>query len=267
MNAVRCLAALFALSLALSCLNGGGSPSWPGPHSGRAIEILLPRSGAARTDDAVVRDLPVCIAAQSWSAGELGRSILYHFQRKGRTLTVGYFVYWTTERPWGNNVLSYAVLPAMFIDAFYSHFFFLFPGAQRLIHGPGDIEGARVVYQQQDDGRWTPVSAVADDGMHREVPLSPGDFVDRDGRVVLLTDVWSHQLGAPGARSFTENGRQKMACFGREAMQPLTDEITRIFRLGSPDDPRRAPPAWRLGPPIARLASAPTPDQLPDLMP
>jgi len=242
MKVIRCLTALFALSLVLSCLSIGGSPSWPGPRTSRAPEPVI----EARGDDEVVRDLTVCVAARSWYAGELGQSILYHYQRTGRTLTVGYFVYWTTERPWGKNALSYAVLPALFIDAFYSHFFFVFPGAQWVIHGPGDIEGARVVYRQQDDGRWTPVSAVADDGLHREVILSPDDFVDRAGRVVLMTDVWSHQLGAPGGRSFAANRTQKMACFVREAMEPLTDEIARDFRLGSPDDPRRARPAWQL---------------------
>ena len=208
------------------------------------------------TADDDIRSLPVCVASQSWSAGELGPSILYHYKREGRTMSVGYFVYWTTERPWGKNALSYAVLPALFIDAFYSHFFFLFPGAQRLLHGPGDVEGARVVYEQQDDGRWTPVSAVASDGFHHEVPLAVDDFVDRDGRVVLMTDVWSHQLGAKGGRSFADGRSQDLKCFGGDTMSPLTEEIARLFRLGSPSDPRRARPAWRLDLPPLRVAHA-----------
>jgi hypothetical protein len=219
-------------------LTAGGAPSWPGPAAQRA-------SVGTGEESEIIRNLPVCVTAHSWSAGELGRSLLYHYERHGRTLTVGYFAYWTTERPWGNNALSYSVLPALFIDAFYSHFFFLFPGMQRVLHGPGDIEGARVVYEQRDDGGWTPVSAVADDGFHREVPLSRDDFVDRRGRVVLMTDVWSHQLGASGARTFAEGN--SVTCFDHDAMEPITDEIAQDFRLGSREEPRRARPAWRLG--------------------
>ena len=132
-------------------------------------------------DDAIVRSLPVCIAAKSWSAGKLGTSVLYRYHREGKRLSVGYFVYWTTERPWGPNALSYSVLPALFIDAFYSHLFFMFPGAQRLLHGPGDIEGARIVYEENEDGRWLPVAGAVDDAFHREVALSPSDFVDSAG--------------------------------------------------------------------------------------
>src|SRR2546423_157770 len=101
---VRRLSALFVSSLLMSCPNMGDS-LWPGP-SGRVA------------DDSVVRKLPLCVASESWSAGELGRTVLYRYKREGRTLTVGYFVYWTTERPWGKNLLSYSVLPALFIDAF-----------------------------------------------------------------------------------------------------------------------------------------------------
>jgi hypothetical protein len=243
MKLLRRLAALFAFSLLVSCLGIGDPPVWPDGTS----------SSADSASDIDIRRLPVCVA-QSWSAGELGRSILYHYKREGRRMTVGYFVYWTTERPWGKNALSYAVLPALFIDAFYSHLLFMFPGAQRLIHGPGDIEGVRVVYEQQDDGRWVPVSAVGSDGFHREVPLSADDFVDSDGRVVLMTDVWSHQLGAKGARAFASQRKDALTCYGGDSMSPLTDEVARMFRLGSPSDPRRAPPAWKLDLPPVRVA-------------
>ena len=250
------LLGLFAISVGLSCFNLGIAPPWPGPVARLTWQALLGTAdGSGESDAEVVKQLPVCIASQSWSAGELGKTVLYHYQRDGRTLRVGYFVYWTTERPWGKNVLSYSVLPALFIDAFYSHLFFMFPGAQRFIHGPGDIEGARVVYHQDDEGRWTPELAVADDGSHREVSLSPGDFVDGQGRVVLMTDVWSHQLGAKGAREFSEHQRGALTCFGGDSVAPLTADVARLFRLGSPRDPRRAPPAWRLDVPSDRTAS------------
>src|SRR5258706_5935588 len=151
MKLLQRLSALLALSTLLSCLNMGSSPPWPAPTARQALDLWLHPASALTTslapeadEDTLVPELPVCVASQSWSAGELGRTILYHAKREGRTLTVGYFVYWTTERPWGKNALSYAVLPALFIDAFYSHLFFLFPGARHLPYGPGDIGGARV---------------------------------------------------------------------------------------------------------------------------
>src|SRR5215208_3108835 len=107
---VRRLSALFAFSSVLSCLNMAASPEWPGP-AGRALELVLARTDHNDTKDAVsertsgrladaddadiVRTLPVCIASPAWSAGELGRSVLFHARRDGRRMTVGYFVYWT----------------------------------------------------------------------------------------------------------------------------------------------------------------------------
>ncbi len=240
------LAGLFGVSLVLSCFNVGTSPTWPAPVACARTSFAQPTERALQEDSELVKDIPICIGSRSWSAGELGNTVLYRYERHGRTMHVGYFVYWTTERPWGDNALSYSLLPALFIDAFYSHLFFMFPGAQRFIHGPGDIEGARVVYEQNDDGRWVAVSAVADDGRHREVALSPTDFVDGEGRVVFMTDVWSHQLGAKGARALAEKLKQSVVCYGHDALAPLTEEVARVFRLGSPSEPRRAPPAWRL---------------------
>lgn len=260
MRALRRVLALFALTLMVSCLSIG-SPSWPTPRTGSAVERPAQPADASTTDDTnIVRTLPVCVASRSWSAGELGQSVLFHFRREGRKLTVGYFVYWTTERPWGENALSYSVLPAFFIDAFYSHLFFLFPGAQRVLFGPGDVEGARVVYEQEDDGRWTPVSAVANDAFHHEVALAPYDFIDTKGRVVLLTDVWSHQLGASGARSLPADRRDRMTCFGGDSISPLTDEIASVFRLGSSSNPRRAGAAWKIDSGPKRVAVGATPE-------
>ena len=95
--------------------------------------------------------------------------------------------------------------------------FFMFPGAKDLIHGPGDIEGARVTYEQNDKGEWVPVSAVADNGFHQEVELEPGDFVDAQGRVLLKTHVWSHQLGAKG-----QHDGDAMTCFTGDSLAPMT---------------------------------------------
>ena len=243
------VAGLVAITIGQSCMNAGPCPLWPEPSAElNQPEALLAASSDAVLlgDDEAVRALPVCVASEQWSAGELGRSVLYQVKRVGDELHVGYFVYWTTERPWGNNLLSYLVLPAIFVDSFYSHLFFLFPGFQRFIHGPGDVEGARVVYRQKSDGRWTPVSAVADNGFHQEVHLEPADFVDEQGRVVLMTDVWSHQLGAKGARTLEEIDRDRVVCFEHDGLRPMTEGIADSFRLGTSRAPRRAVPAWRL---------------------
>lgn len=233
--------AAVALSIIGAALNLRNVPAWPDPRH----DPVPPASASDGDQDAqIVRALPICIASDGWSAGELGTAVLFRARRSGRTLTVGYFVYWTTERPWGANLLSYSLLPALLIDAFYTHFLFVLPGAQRILYGPGDIEGARVVYRQSDDGRWAPASAAADDSSHASVALAPGDFVDGDGRVVLMTNVWSHQLGAAGARQFAARHRQQVVCYGSEALLPLTADVTRTFRLGSAAQPRRAPPAW-----------------------
>jgi hypothetical protein len=240
MKPLRSLAVLFAISMGLSCVNVGGAPSWPAPSFSQVLSAIAAPSEPDVDDGTIVKNLPVCISS-AWSAGELGQTVLYRAKREGRTLKVGYFVYWTTERPWGNNALSYTVLPALFIDAFYSHLFFMFPGAKDLIHGPGDIEGARVTYEQNDQGAWVPVAAVADNGFHQEVELAPGDFVDAEGRVLLKTQVWSHQLGATG-----QHDGDAMTCFQGDSLSPMTEQIASAFRLGSPSDPRRAPPAWKL---------------------
>jgi hypothetical protein len=248
MKPLRSLAGLFAVSLALSCVNVGGAPSWPSPGIPAVMSGLFEANEPAdQGDAAIVKGLPVCIASSKWSAGELGHAVLYRARREGRTLEVGYFAYWTTERPWGKNALSYSVLPALFIDAFYSHLLFMFPGAQYFIHGPGDIEGARVTYEQDDGGRWKPIAAVADDGFHHEVDLDAADFIDSQGRVVLMTGVWSHQLGAKGARHFADRHGEEESCFEGDALAPMTEQVATAFRLGSPADPRRAPPAWKLG--------------------
>src|SRR4051812_23887978 len=62
-------------------------------------------------DEARVVAQPVCVTARTWSAGALGDTVLYRSRRMGKRIAVGYFVYWSEERPWGSNALSYAVLP------------------------------------------------------------------------------------------------------------------------------------------------------------
>jgi hypothetical protein len=160
----------------------------------------------------------------------------------GTKITVGYFVYWSEERPWGSNVASYTVLPALATDAVYSHFLYLFPGLKDALYGPGDVEGVQVVYEQRADGSLDVVSGRADDGNHAPVLLSRSDLLDAQGRVVVLTDVWSHQLGTHGAAAGST--KQSLKCYVSSSLRPLTEAVARLFRLGNERDPRRGNPAW-----------------------
>jgi hypothetical protein len=204
-----------------------------------------PVRAAADVDDVTrIERLPVCVGSKRWSAGRLGDTVLYRYKRVGHRLEVGYFVYWSTERPWGDNVLSYTVVPALFIDLAYSHFFYLLPGMKDAMHGAADVEGVRVVLDDSD-GAFRVVGGTADDGMHGGVQLSPEDLMDSQGRIVLLTDVWSHQLGAHGGGAFADDASRALKCYDGASLRPMTKEVAHAFRLGNEAAPRRAKPAWR----------------------
>ena len=224
-----------ALALTLfGCAVSPREATWPMPA---AIEAH------SQDDERIVRQ-PVCIGARSWSAGKLGETLLYRAHRVGRRIAVGYFAYWSEERPWGGNALSYAVLPALATDAVYSHFLYLFPGIKDALYGPGDIEGAQVVYEEREDGTLNVVSGRADDGNHTPVRLTRSDLLDSKGRVALLTDVWSHQLGAHGAASYAEGSGGSFKCYENSALRPLTEVVARAFRIGNERTPLRGNPAW-----------------------
>lgn len=182
--------------------------------------------------DGLIRRVPICIAwTQPW-AGDLGTSILYRTRtRDAKNISVGYFAYWTTERPWGNNSLTHWLLPALAVDAFYSHLLFMFPGIQRFMYGAGDVEGVRISYRVDDSNQLIPLSITADDGSHREVPISLTEAVDDQGRVTLLNDVWSHQLGGHQALALVRNNAVQRRCFIGESLRPLTDRVVSAFRL------------------------------------
>jgi hypothetical protein len=215
-------------------------PRWPGP-------LPAPASSAVeqRADDARIRAQPVCVGSLVWSAGELGDSIAYRTRRVGNKLHVGYFVYWSSERPWGNNAMTHTLLPALATDMVYSHSLFVFPGLREVLYGAGDVEGATVEFEESPTGKLRVVGGTADDGSHHAVALTPSDLEDAQGRVVLLTRVWSHQLGAHGAAAFASDPAHSLRCYERGAIRPLTSEQARAFRLGTPAAPRRAKPAWK----------------------
>jgi len=160
-------------------------------------------------------------------------------------ISVGYFAYWTTERPWGDNDLTRWWVPALAIDGFYSHFLFLFPGLQRVLYGAGDVEGASVTFQRLDDGHLVPIGIVAEDPRHQEVSLDVDQAVDERGRILFYDDVWSHQLGGRRALARLKDGAHHR-CYQKDSLLPLTPSVIRAFRLGTPTSPRRARPAWIL---------------------
>ena len=222
-----------AVALA-GCAVAPRDAAWPTPAS----------TEQRSDDDARVVEQPVCVGARSWSAGSLGETVLYRTRRIGNRIAVGYFVYWSEERPWGSNGLSYTVLPALAVDAVYSHFLYVFPGIKDALYGTGDIEGVQVLYEQRPDGSLEVVSGRADNGNHGRVLLSRDDLVDAKGRVVLLTDVWSHQLGSPGAAQFADATTPELKCYSKSSLQPMTEVVARAFRLGNERAPRRGKPAW-----------------------
>ena len=211
------------------------TPTWPEPE----LELAPAAKGPLE------RHPTICIGAKVWSAGQLGHSVLFRARRDGEALSLGVFVHWTTERPWGANGLTYTVIPALLMDAVYTHLLFGLPGLQRAIYGAGDVEGVRIDFRLGGDGTWIPIAAMADDAAHRNVALAPEDFVADDGRLVFLTDVWSHQLSAKGGPAFARAHGDRLTCYTAGAVRPLDEQTVRAFRLGSPDDRRRAPPAWR----------------------
>jgi hypothetical protein len=223
-------------------------PSWPvsraaaTPARASMFAGARARAGApiVTAEDDLVQKQPLCVASSVRSAGSLGETVLYRFRRDGDTLYVGYFVYFSTERPWGDNALTHNVLPALAIDAFYSHFLFVLPGVQRVLYGPADIEGALVRYRIEGE-RLVPEAAVADDEGHHPVRLAQDELGAPDGRVVLLTETWSHQLGAHDA----VRRAREVTCFDGARLAPLTEAVAQAFRLGTESAPRRAKPAWR----------------------
>lgn len=228
-------------------------PQWPTPssasHGARAslfshVSRRTPAPGAALTvEDELIQNEPLCVASSVHSSGALGDTVLYRYERDGDALSVGYFVYFSTERPWGDNALTHDVLPALAIDAVYSHFLFLWPGVQRVLYGPADIEGALVRYRVVGD-RLVAEAARADDERHHPVRLTEAELRAPDGHVVLLTETWSHQLGAHGAVQ-RAGAAPSVRCFSGAGLLPLSKGVAEAFRLGDEAVPRRAKPAWR----------------------
>lgn len=207
-------------------------PEWPLP-------LAHADSGAASDDDALVRAQPVCVLNMRDSAGDIGQSLVVRHRRDGDRLWVSYFVYWSSERPWGDKPWWVSLA----IDSVYSHFLFVLPGLRHALYGPGDIEGVTVVYREVG-GRLEIVEGFGDDEYHHRVHLGPEDLSGSDNHTLLMTNSWSHQLGGRGAASVARESLGAQRCFAGGAIVPLTNEIATRFWLGTATAPRRARYAW-----------------------
>ncbi len=203
-------------------------PKAPGPRGERTLE------------QAAIEREPVCVGSSVMSAGALSNTLYYRaVERDDGHVEVGYFAFYSEERPWGNNWLTWSVFPALAVDLVYSRALLVAPGLQRALYGAGDVEGVGVVYDRSPDGSLRFDHAKADDGTHDSVALSRAQvFAIDQNRPTFYSQVWSHQLGGQGARSRSDLAY--MRCYDEGSIRPLPESIARQFRV---DDDDRAPPA------------------------
>jgi hypothetical protein len=223
--------ALFAVAvpLALASLDGGhlaALPGVPGPRGARSAE------------QAAIERQPVCIGSAVSSAGELSDILYYRAApRSDGTVAVGYFAFFSEERPWGNNWMTWSILPALAIDLVYSRALLVAPGLQRALYGAGDVEGVGVIYEKRPDGSLNLREAFADSGTHAAITLTREQVLSVDPRrPTFYSDVWSHQLGGRGAHSAADLAYVR--CYDEGSIRPLPDSVDRAFRVSD-----RAPPA------------------------
>jgi hypothetical protein len=189
-------------------------------------------------EQTAIEQREICVGSSVASAGDLGDVLYYRASvLPDGKLAVGYFAFFSEERPWGNNWLTWPVIPALAVDMFYTRTMFVAPGLQRALHGKGDVEGFRIVYEQKPDGTLSVERAVADDGSHDPVDLTRADVMSIDPeRPTLYSDVWSHQLGGRGVKA--KKDLAYLRCFGPGKVRPLPDAISDEYALVG-----RAPPA------------------------
>ncbi|HTN84571.1 MAG TPA: hypothetical protein VL242_12820 [Sorangium sp.] len=247
-------AAALALPLLASSTSGRALPRpVPGGPAGPSeLGAAIDASIEAAIEAAIERQ-SICVGSTVASAGELG-DVLYYRSSPGERgeVSVGYYAFFSEERPWGNNWLTWTVLPALAVDLVYTHALLLGPGIQRVAYGKGDVEGFRILYRMDEAGRLAADHAVADRGDHGEVRLERSDLLSVDpARPTVYSRWWSHQLGGQGAGPDDLVYRR---CYGAGAIRPLPPDVALDFRLD-----RRAAPARVV--PAAALLGQPSPSR------
>lgn len=227
----------FVLALAgnaLACVSWSALPPKPvGAREAPSIEQMA------------IEKQRVCVGAAMDSAGTLAETLYYRaaWLPDGK-IAVGYFAFYSDERPWGNNWLTWTVLPALGIDLVYSRSLMIAPGLQRAIYGKGDVEGFRIVYDVDDHGGLHVSYGLADNSAHSPVRLEREDLLSIDPLVpTLYSDTWSHQLGARGR---SKDSLASLTCFVGDRVRPLPEDTARDFRIDA-----RAVPAH-----VERLAGS-----------
>jgi hypothetical protein len=174
---------------------------------------------------------PVCIGSLVSSAGVLDDVLYYHaIKRPDGRIAVGYFAFWSEERPWGNNWLTWSFLPALSVDLVYSRALLVAPGLQRAMYGLGDVEGVSVVYAEDDRGTLHPEEASGEDRTEHTVPISRAEMFALDPkRPTFYTDIWSHQLAGRGARTLKD--LQYVRCYDKKSIRPLPESVSAAFRV------------------------------------
>jgi hypothetical protein len=222
----------FGLTLSSAFLAGGCARQGSLPAT--APEVVEPST----MEQTAIEQREVCVGSSVASVGELGDVLYYRATvLPDGKLAVGYFAFFSEERPWGNNWLTWSLLPALAVDMFYTRTMFVAPGLQRALSGKGDVEGFRIVYEQRPDGTLSVEHAVADDGSHAPVHFTREEVLALDPqRPTFYSDVWSHQLGGRGVKS--KKDLAFLRCFGPGHVRPLPDAIFDEYALVG-----RAPPA------------------------
>jgi hypothetical protein len=242
--ATRPWIAAIAVPVAAASIDGGHLGALPPPPAMRVDRTA---------EEARIEAQPICIGSATHSAGDLSDVLYYRaIARDDGRIEVGYYAFFSEERPWGNNWMTWTVLPALAIDLTYSRTLLVAPGVQRALYGPGDVEGVGVVYDVLPNGSLHLAEAHADDGHHAPVSLSRADAYGVDpARPTFYSDVWSHQLGGRGARSTDDLVYER--CYDAASIRPLPDSVARTFRV----DVVRAPPAHVERHPGRRIDHAP----------
>ncbi len=217
-------AAMFAISAPVLLASVGGGhlsalPPAPGLRRERTLEQIE------------IEAQPVCIGSLVSSAGSLGDILYYRAVREGDgRVAVGYFAFWSEERPWGNNWLTWSVLPALGIDLVYSRSLLVAPGLQRALYGLGDVEGASIEYARDHSGSLHAESGSADDDDERTVPISREEMFALDPtRPTFYSDIWTHQLAGHGAHR--RGDLAYVRCYGEGNIRPLPESVSSTFRV------------------------------------